>query len=129
MLSSDDEAEDDHISDDSKHLRYYRIEMWFTDNFAKPVTEDDLAREIAISKRHLSRVFNDIYGMSFKKKLIEVRLHRAVQLLEQTDLNAKEISTAVGYKSFSGFHRAFVKRFDSTPFEYRKKMKQGEKNE
>ena len=111
------------ISDDSKHSRYYRIEMWFAENFAKRVTEGDLAREISISKRQLSRVFADIYGMSFREKLIEVRLHRAAQLLEQTDLNVEEIASAVGYLSFSGFHRAFVKYFDCTPFEYKKQNK------
>lgn len=108
------------ISDDSKHSRYYRIEMWFADNFANRIIEDDLAREVAISKRHLSRVFADIYGISFREKLIEIRLYRAAQLLEQTEMNIDEIALAVGYRSFSGFHRAFVNYFGCTPFEYRK---------
>ena len=120
MLSSDKISDMDNIADDSKHSRYYHIEMWFADNFAKQITEDDLASEISISKRHLSRVFADIYGMSFRDKLIEVRLHRAAQLLEQTEKNIDEISTAVGYRSFAGFHRAFVRYFDCTPYEYRK---------
>lgn len=119
LLSSDSVSASGFISDDSKHSRYYRIEMWFADNFAKQITEDDLASEISISKRHLSRVFADIYGMSFRDKLIEVRLHRAAQLLEQTEKNIEEISSAVGYRSFSGFHRAFVRYFDCTPYEYR----------
>ena len=94
--------------------------MWFADNFAKQITEDDLAAEVSISKRHLSRVLADIYGMSFREKLIEVRLHRAAQLLEQTEMNIDEIASAVGYRSFSGFHRAFVRYFGCTPYEYRK---------
>ena len=94
--------------------------MWFADNFAKQITEKDLAREISISQRQLSRVFADIYGMSFREKLIEVRLHRAAQLLEQTELNIDKIASAVGYRSFSGFHRAFVNFFGYTPFKYRK---------
>jgi AraC-like DNA-binding protein len=94
--------------------------MWFADNFANRITEDDLAREVAISKRHLSRVFADIYGISFREKLIEIRLYRAAQLLEQTEMNIDEIALAVGYRSFSGFHRAFVNYFGCTPFEYRK---------
>lgn len=121
LLSSDNAPEtSNYISDDSRHSRYYRIEMWFADNFANQVTEDDLASEVSISKRHLSRVFADIYGMNFREKIIEVRLHRAAQLLEQTEMNIDKIAIAVGYKSFSGFHRAFVKNFNCTPFEYRK---------
>ena len=120
MLSRDKMSDMDSIADDSKHSRYYHIEMWFADNFAKQITENNLASEISISKRHLSRVFADIYGMSFREKLIEVRLHRAAQLLEQTEMSVEEIALAVGYKSPSGLHRAFVRYFDRTPFEYRK---------
>ena len=120
LLSNDPAATTVRLYDDSKHSRYYQIEMWFADNFAKQITEDDLASEISISKRHLSRVISDIYGMSFRDKLTEVRLHRAAQLLEQTELNVDKIALAVGYRSFSGFYRAFVKFFGCTPFEYRK---------
>ena len=94
--------------------------MWFAENLANQITEDDLAAEISLSSRQLSRVFSDIYGMSFKEKLIEIRLHRAAQLLEQTELRVDEIAAAVGYGSPSGFHRAFNKYFGCTPFEYRK---------
>ena len=120
LLSKDKISDMDNTFDDSKHSRYYQIEMWFADNFAKQVSEDDLASEISISKRHLSRVISDIYGMSFREKLIEVRLHRAAQLLEQTDFNVDKIALAVGYRSFSGFLRAFVDFFGCTPHQYRK---------
>ncbi|MBQ8407299.1 MAG: helix-turn-helix domain-containing protein [Clostridia bacterium] len=120
LLSTDKESRIGYTADDSKHSRYYHIEMWFADNFAKQITEDDLAREMSLSKRQLSRVFTNIYGMSFREKLVEVRLHRAAQLLEQTDLNIDKIALTVGYRSFSGFHRAFVNYFGCTPFEYRK---------
>ena len=93
--------------------------MWFADHFAKQTTEEDLARDISLSPRQLSRVLSDIYGMSFREKLVEVRLHRAAQLLEQTEMNIDKVASSVGYLSFSGFHRAFVKFFGCTPFEYR----------
>lgn len=129
LLSSDSVSASDHISDDSKHSRYYRIEMWFAENFYKQIVEEDLAKEVSLSKRQLSRVIADIYGISFKEKLVEVRLHRAAQLLEQTEMNLDKIASAVGYSSFSGFHRAFVKYFECTPFEYRKRNRKDLKNE
>lgn len=123
LISKERTSQATYIPNDSKHSRYYRIEMWFAENFSREVTEESLAREISLSKRQLSRVISDIYGMSFKEKLIDVRLHRAAQLLEQTELNIDKIASAVGYLSFSGFHRAFVKYFDCTPFEYKKQNK------
>ena len=120
LISGDSVLETGSFIDDSKHSRYYRIEMWFADNFAKQISEADLAHEISLSTRQLNRVFADIYGMSFREKLIEVRLHRAAQLLEQTEMNSEKIAIAIGYKSFSGFHRAFVRYFGCTPYVYRK---------
>ena len=120
LLSSNSVSASGFISDDSKHSRYYRIEMWFADNFAKQISEIDLAREVSLSTRQLSRVFADIYGMSFREKLIEVRLHRAAQLLEKTEMCVEKIALEVGYKSPSGLHRAFVGYFGCTPYEYRK---------
>ena len=120
LLSKDNASNFGYTADDSKHSRYYHIEMWFADNFAKPITEKDLARDISLSSRQLSRVLTDIYGMSFREKLVEVRLHHAAQLLEKTELNIDKIASAVGYGSFSGFHRAFVNCFGCTPFKYRK---------
>ena len=108
--------------DDSKCSRSYKIEAWFADNMRRQITEEDLAAEMSLSSRQLSRVFSDIYGMSFREKLIELRLHRAAQLLEQTDQKAEKIALSVGYGSFSGFHRAFCKYFGCTPYEYRKNI-------
>lgn len=120
LLSSNSESDLSSTVNDSKHSRYHKIEMWFDDNFSKPITEDILAQDISLSKRQLSRVLTDIYGMSFSEKLTEVRLHRAAQLLEATKLNINEVALSVGYKSYSGFHRAFVNYFGIRPLEYRK---------
>ena len=120
LLSEEKSSDITYTADDSKHSRYYHIEMWFADNFANQITAEDLARDISLSSRQLSRVLSDIYGMSFREKLLEVRLHRAAQLLEQTELNIDKVALAVGYRSFSGFHRSFMKFFGCTPFEYRK---------
>ena len=123
LVSKESDLQVAYMPNDSKQSRYYHIEMWFAENFSREVTEESLAREMALSKRQLSRVISDIYGTSFREKLIDVRLHRAAQLLEQSNLSAENIASAVGYRSFSGFYRAFVKCFDCTPLEYRKHNK------
>ena len=122
LLTKSGGKEKGYTPDDSKHSRYYRIEMWFADNLANQITEDDLADEISLSSRQLSRVLADIYGMSFREKLVDLRLHRAAQLLEQTELNIESIATAVGYRSLSGFHRAFLKHFGCSAYKYRKNI-------
>ena len=49
LLSEDTATDIGYTADDSKHSRYYRIEMWFADHFAQQITEEDLARDISLS--------------------------------------------------------------------------------
>ena len=122
LLTRDGANDTKYTFDDSKCSRSYRIDAWFAENMKEQIKKDDLASEMSLSTRQLCRVFSDIYGMSFREKLIELRLHRAAQLLEQTNQNAENIAVSVGYRSFSGFHRAFCKHFGCTPYEYRKNI-------
>lgn len=106
---------------DSVHSRYYNIEMWFGNHFSENVTEDDLARELSLSKRQLSRNLREIYGMSFREKLCDVRVHNAAKLLMQTDSPVEKIAALVGYESPSGLYRAFERQLGKKLSEYRTK--------
>lgn len=87
------------------------IEEFFFFRYADPITEEDLAAHMHISKRQLSRILQKLYGTSFRKLLIDMRLSQAAQLLTTTELSAEEISARVGYSSTSGFYEAFRKRY------------------
>lgn len=108
--------------DDSRNSRYYRIEIYFAENLSRQITEDDLAAELSLSKRQLSRVLREIYGKSFREKLIENRLHAAARLLSGTDMPIENIARMVGYTSVSGFYMRFKKEFGMSGSEYRQKM-------
>jgi len=111
-------------SSDSKNSRYYLIETWFEAHCTEQITEMDLALHLGLSKRQVSRVLRDIYGMSFREKLIEMRLNNAVKLLTQTDHPVEEIAYMIGYTTPSGFYTAFRSRFGLSASSYRKKFSQ-----
>ena len=52
----------------------------------------------------------------------EIRMKRAVALLEQSDLNISEIAYRVGYTSPKYFSRCFQKRFGESPSRYQSKF-------
>jgi AraC-like DNA-binding protein len=91
--------------------RRLTIEEFFHSRHSEPITEEDLASLLHISKRQLSRVLRQLFGSSFRRLLIDVRLSHAVQLLTTTDLSAEEVAGLVGYGSVSGFYDAFRKRY------------------
>lgn len=106
---------------DSDTSRYSRIEKYFGDHFAEPITEEDLARDLELSTRQTSRLLRTIYGMSFREKLTSIRMTNAAKLLSKTELPIKKIAVMVGYESTAGFFLAFKKYFGMSGTEYRRK--------
>lgn len=96
-------------------------EYLFT-HYQEPITQEDLAREMHLSKRQLSRILQQLYGTSFRQRLIEIRLSNAARLLTVTDLSGEEIAAQVGYTSVSGFYEAFRKRFGVSVGKYRTRL-------
>lgn len=105
---------------DDNNSRYYKIEIFFTDHYNEQITENDLAVELGLSKRQLSRILRSIYGMSFREKLIDTRMSKALVLLRSSGSPIDEIANLIGYTSPSGFHIAFRKRFGVSAGEYRR---------
>jgi AraC family transcriptional regulator of adaptative response / methylphosphotriester-DNA alkyltransferase methyltransferase len=68
---------------------------------------DDVAREIATSRRQLQRVFAELAGSAFRDELAAVRMQHGAALLQTTDLPVTEISRRVGYRQPAQFAKAF----------------------
>jgi AraC-like DNA-binding protein len=82
---------------------------------------NELARMTHCTSRHLSRVFNDLVGMSFQSKRAEIRLARARELLATGSSKVVEVALESGYKSLSLFNLMFTRRFGTSPGKWRQK--------
>ncbi len=118
--SSRGEGADDILSADEANDRQLQIEEYMLAHFAEPLTEEDLAEEMHLSKRQVSRILRQLFGKSFRQMLIDIRLSRAAQLLADTDMPLEELAAAVGYTSLSGFYTAFRKRYGMSVGDYRR---------
>lgn len=106
---------------DAESAQYHKIEQFMQRNFAAGITQEDLARELCISRRQLSRILPRLYeGATFQKKLDEIRMHHALQHLLLTDTPVESIALLVGYTSASGFFVAFKRTFGISPGAYRR---------
>lgn len=104
-------------------LRQLEIDEYFTAHYAESITAEDMARDLHLSKRQLSRILSAIYNRSFREILVHTRLQQAVHLLTGTAYSVEEIASMVGYGSLSGFYSAFQKKFSVTAGEYRRAKK------
>ncbi len=89
-------------------------------NFAKPITDEFVAKELGLSTSHFRFLFKQATGQPFHKYLIAIRLERAYQLLLEGDLRVSQISKAVGFTGINHFSRAFASRFKVSPASVRK---------
>ncbi|MDR0541352.1 MAG: response regulator, partial [Dysgonamonadaceae bacterium] len=80
---------------------------------------DELASELAFSRRQLSRKFQSIIGLSPGEFIHSVRLKRAAQLLKDSQYNISEISDRTGFGNIKYFNRYFKEEFGVTPTQYR----------
>ncbi|WP_046078067.1 GlxA family transcriptional regulator [Halomonas sp. HG01] len=85
-----------------------------------PLTLEDVASRSGVSLRQLQRLFERELGRSPRDWYLALRLARARQLLEETDLEVLGVALACGFTSSSSFSRAFRQHFGASPREVRR---------
>ncbi len=83
------------------------------------INVSDIADYIGISRTYLNTSFQKELGISTHKFLIDYRLHKAASLLLNTLDPINEIAEAVGYNDALAFSKAFKKKFNVSPQNYR----------
>ena len=89
-------------------------------NFREDITCEKIAGELYISQRQLSRIMNNVYGMSFSKKVISLRLEYARELLKSGSLSIEKVAEQSGFSSSGSFCKNFKAAEGCSPTQYRK---------
>jgi AraC family transcriptional regulator of adaptative response / DNA-3-methyladenine glycosylase II len=90
-----------------------------SDGLLDDTTEDELARRLGISARHLRRMFDTYIGATPSDVARSRRAHFARRLLDDTDLPIREVAYAAGFNSVRQMNRVMKDVFRFTPVELR----------
>lgn len=90
-------------------------------NYSYPITIEDIASYVGISRSHLFRAFQIYLGKSPKEYLSSYRIKQACLLLKQSDLSITAISKSVGFENNLYFSKAFHKAKGLSPTAYAQK--------
>jgi len=84
-------------------------------NIEEPLTLDELAYHVGVSRRQLERLFKRYINNAPTRYYLALRLNRARQLLLQTNYSIIEAATACGFASPSHFSKCYHDFFGRPP--------------
>lgn len=98
-----------------------RAKHFIWDNYANPeISLGMVASFVSLSEKYFSSRFTKETGSTFSNYLTEIRIRKAKQLLDKTDMKMYEISRTVGYNNVEHFTRVFKKVCEISPTAYKK---------
>lgn len=90
---------------------------------SEDVSLEELAAEARLSPYHFARMFKQSLGVPPRAYLTRMRVEKACELLEWTDLPVTEIALEVGYSSNQVLARVFLKHMRLNPSDYRRAVR------
>lgn len=107
----------------SASMLIYQAKVYIIDNLAESITIKDIADQLHISERHLSRLFNQELGQPFTTYIRKERIRKAGILLSDSNIPIKDIALQTGFSSIHYFTNVFSKEMDMPPGKFREKFR------
>jgi transcriptional regulator GlxA family with amidase domain len=87
-----------------------------------PISPSLIAEDLGISTRQLERLFGRFLNSTPKHYFMEMRLHRAQNLLVQSEQSVTEIAMACGFQTTSHFSKVYRAHFGRSPISQRARI-------
>jgi len=97
--------------------RLNTVQLFIERHYAEPITNSQLADLVCLSEDRFCHLFRDEVGVAPLQYINEMRLKKAMALLERNEYTVTEVAEAVGFRDYNHFGRLFRKRFGCTPRE------------
>ena len=89
-------------------------------HYSEPITLESVCEAAGFSASYFSALFKRETGENFVKYLTRVRIDRAKELLQHTNLSVADICSRVGYNDLKHFTQTFKKETSLSPAQYRR---------
>ncbi len=99
----------------SSHPKLTQAVMLMEANIEEPLTTDEIAQHVCVSRRQLERIFKQYLARVPSQYYLELRLNRARKMLTQTSKSIIQIGLSCGFSSGPHFSSAYRNFFGVTP--------------
>ncbi|WP_026728179.1 helix-turn-helix domain-containing protein [Flavobacterium denitrificans] len=99
--------------------KLYKAKEIVATHYSKPPSITQLSQMVGLNSNKLKKNFKELFGIPVFKYVQEERLHKAYELLRESEKTVQEAAWEVGYESLSSFSNAFHKKFGMRPNDVR----------
>lgn len=100
-----------------------RAKDYIKNHYQKDISLDEVSKEVGISPYYFSKLFKEETGENFIEYVTAIRMEKAKELLDHTEMSMKAICMEVGYADPNYFSRSFKKNVGVTPTEYKEGLR------
>lgn len=93
-------------------------------NIPEPISQNELATYVGLSRRQLQRLFQRYLVCSPSRHYLQIRLSRARELLQQTNMTLVDITSQTGFVSSSHFSRSYKEFYGYSPSDERRRVQE-----
>lgn len=97
---------------------------YINSHISSDINLSEISKLLNINKNYLSSLFKKETGLTITKYYMNMKMQRAKELIETTNLLVSDISELVGIHDASYFTKLYKKTFKTTPTEYKLLIKE-----
>ena len=104
--------------------RLKKVLHYIQENYSRKLPTEEVAGQVHLSPSAFSHYFKKRTLKSFTQFVMELRLGKAAQMLQYTDMPVASVSYECGFQNMSHFNRSFQKKYNLTPLKFRMQIAQ-----
>lgn len=99
---------------------YFKLEAYINGHLNEDLSCDALCRKFQVSRTRLYQISMQSYGTGITDHIRKLRIQKATDLLNGTNLSVNRIAADVGVSDYNSFSKIFKKETGMAPRDYRK---------
>lgn len=107
---------------DKNKVLIQKICKYLEEHYDEDISLEEAASMIGFSSFYFTKLMKEHMNMSYIDYITSLRIEKAKQLLEETDMTVKDVGIAVGYENANYFTRVFKRVEGSAPSQYKSKF-------
>jgi len=102
-------------SGDLKSFYVEKMKQFMQSNYQNLISVQHVVDYIGIDRSYASRIFHRLEKRTIQRYLIDLRMKKARQLLEEKRLSIVHVARSVGYQDYASFERRFKQEHGISP--------------